>query len=115
MAAALGVVCLSPGIVYAECAADIIGKWQQTHVEFAGNKINDNTQSWEFMDDGSVRFVKTRPAIDVSGEYSCDGEVIFMKGRIPGRLKIVDYNGNDMAWESPDSEGVITHIVRVQQ
>ena len=66
---ALIAIAVLPGWAYAACDVDIIGKWQQTHVEFSGNRVNDDTQSWEFMANGKVRFVKTRPEIDVSADY----------------------------------------------
>ena len=33
-----------PNFVYAECAEDLIGKWQQSHVIFEGNRLNDDSQ-----------------------------------------------------------------------
>ena len=112
--AVLAIILMLPGVVYAECAKDIIGKWQQTHVVFGENKVNDDSQSWEFMKNGKVRFVKTSPAIDVSGNYSCEGDIIYMKGSAPGRLKILAHNEETMAWESLDHGGGITHIKRVK-
>jgi hypothetical protein len=46
-------VCLATAdAAFAECDADIIGKWQQAYLEFAGNRINDDSQSWESLDHG---------------------------------------------------------------
>ncbi|MEW8663586.1 MAG: hypothetical protein AB2557_14130 [Candidatus Thiodiazotropha sp.] len=104
----------TPDGAFAECAQDIIGKWQQSHVEFAGNKIKDDSQSWEFMNSGKVRFVKTRPAIDKTGDYSCEAGIIYMKGRLPGRLKILTYNGGTMTLESLDHGGGIAHVVKIK-
>ncbi len=112
--AVLSIIFMHSNIVYAECAEDIIGKWQQSYVVFAGNKIKDDSQSWEFMTNGMVRFQKTTPVIDVSGEYSCEGDIIYMKGKKPGRLKILEYDSGKMAWESLDHGGGITHIVKVE-
>jgi len=103
-----------PNTVYAQCVGDIIGKWQQTQVEFEGNKINDDSQSWEFMENGTVRFLKTTPEIDVSADYDCDGDIIYMKGSKPGRLKILEHDGDVMAWESLDHGPGITHVKRVK-
>ncbi len=111
----LAVLLAAPSAVLAECAENIVGKWQQSHVEFAGNRIADNSQSWEFMANGKVRFQKTNPEIDVSGDYSCEDTVIYMKGSMPGRLKILTHDGDEMSWESLDHGGGITHIVRVKQ
>jgi hypothetical protein len=97
---------------YAECDEDITGKWQLTQVVIQGHTVNDDNQSWEFMSNGTVRFLRTRPAIDASADYSCEGDVIFMKGRIPDRLKILEFDGTTMAWESLEHGGVF-HVVRV--
>ncbi len=105
---------LLPNTVYAQCVGDIIGKWQQTQVEFEGNKINDDSQSWEFMENGTVRFVKTTPEIDVTGDYECKEDIIYMKGSKPGRLKILEHDGEVMAWESLDHGPGITHVQRVK-
>ena len=102
-----------PGLASAACNEDIIGKWQQSYVEFSGNRVNDDTQSWEFMANGKVRFVKTRPAIDVSADFECDGDTIYMKGSVPGRLKIIAFDGQTMAWESLDHGPGVTHVVKV--
>ena len=106
---------LFPYTAQAECVQDIIGKWQQTHVVFGGNSINDESQSWDFKDNGKVRFVKTSPKIDESGEFSCEGDIIYMKGAISGRLKILEHDGETMAWESLDHGGGITHIKRIKE
>ena len=98
-------------VVFAECAEDIAGKWQLSHVEIQGHTVNDDTQSWEFMKNGTVRFLRTRPAIDASADYSCEGDVIYMKGRIPDRLKILQFDGATMAWESLEHGGVF-HVVK---
>ena len=103
-----------PHTAHGQCAEDIIGRWQQSHVEFKGNKIKDDSQSWEFMDNGTVRFIKTTPAIDVSGDYRCEGDIIYMKGSAPGRLKILQYDGKAMAWESLDHGGGVTHVNRTK-
>jgi len=113
-ASILSIVLAASDAAFAECANDIVGKWQQSHVEFAGNRISDNSQSWEFMSSGKVRFQKTRPEIDVSGDYSCEGDIIYMKGSMPGRLKILTHDGDTMSWESLDHGGGITHVVRVK-
>jgi len=110
----LSVILAAPDTAFAECDSDIVGKWQQSHVEFAGNRINDNSQSWDFMTSGKVRFQKTNPEIDASGDYSCEGDIIYMKGSMPGRLKILTYDGDKMSWESLDHGGGITHVVRVK-
>ena len=102
-----------PGWAFAACDVDITGKWQQAYVEFSGNRVNDDTQSWEFMANGRVRFVKTRPAIDVSADYECEGDIIYMKGSAPGRLKIVGFDGRTMAWESLDGGPGVAHVVKV--
>jgi len=109
-----GVVYAFSSLVYAECANDIIGKWQQSHVEFEGNRINDDSQSWEFMANGTVRFLKPLISIDVSGDYTCEGDIIYMMGSVPGRLKILAFDGRAMAWESLDHGPGITHVVRVE-
>jgi hypothetical protein len=109
-----GVALASPNLVYAECANDIIGKWQQSYVEFEGNRINDDSQSWEFMANGTVRFLKPTVSIDVSADYSCEGDIIFMMGSVPGRLKILAFDGETMSWESLDHGPGITHVVRVE-
>jgi hypothetical protein len=101
-----------PQLCAAACGEDIVGKWQQSYVEFSGSRVNDDTQSWEFMADGRVRFVKTRPAIDVSASYECEGDIIHMKGSVPGRLKIVAYDGKSMAWESLDHGPGVTHVIK---
>jgi len=103
-----------PNNAYAQCMGDIIGTWQQSHVEFEGNKINDDSQSWEFMENGTVRFQKTTISIDVTGDYSCEGDIIYMKGSTPGRLKILQYDGSVMAWESLDHGPGITHVKRLK-
>jgi len=103
-----------PNTVYAQCVGDIIGKWQQTQVEFEGNKINDDSQSWQFMENGTVRFLKTTPEIDVSSDYECEGDIIHLKGKLPGRLKILEHDGEMMAWESLDHGPGITHVKRVK-
>jgi len=105
---------LLPHTAHGQCAKDIIGKWQQSHLEFQGNKIKDDSQSWEFMENGTVRFMKTTPAIDVSGDYSCEEDIIYMKGSSPGRLKILEYGGEVMVWEHLDHGGGITHIKRTK-
>ena len=97
---------------YAECAEDITGKWQLSHVVIQGHKVDDDTQSWEFMSNGTVRFLKTRPVIDASAEYNCEGVVIYMKGRIPDRLKILEFDGTTMAWESLEHGGVF-HVKKM--
>ena len=83
-------------------------------MEFAGNRINDDTQSWEFMKDGTVRFLRTRPAIDVSADYEREADIICTKGSVPGRLKIVAFDGQTMAWESLHHRPGITHVVKVE-
>ena len=108
------VTCGAPELVYAECANDIIGKWQQSHVVFEGNRLNDTSQSWEFMANGTVRFLKPVVSIDVTADYSCEGDIIYMKGSMPGRLKILEFDGNTMAWESLDHGPGITHVVRAE-
>lgn len=110
----LSVVLAAPNTALAECVNDIVGKWQQSHVEFAGNRISDNSQSWDFTKSGKVHFQKTNPEIDASGDYSCEGDIIYMKGSMPGRLKILTYDGEKMSWESLDHGGGITHVVRVK-
>ncbi|MEW8508421.1 MAG: hypothetical protein AB2598_17130 [Candidatus Thiodiazotropha sp.] len=110
----LGIAITASGNAVAECAQDIVGKWQQSHVEFAGNRIEDDSQSWEFRADGTVRFVKSRPPIDKSGDYSCEGDIIHMKGRLPGRLKILANDGATMALESLDHGGGIAHVVKIK-
>ena len=110
----ISVVFATSNTALAECAKDIVGKWQQSHVEFSGNRINDDSQSWEFMTSGSVRFQKTNPEIDAVGDYSCEGDIIYMKGSMPGRLRILTYDGDKMSWESLDHGGGITHVVRVK-
>jgi len=109
-----GVVYGLPNFVYAECAEDIIGKWQQSHVIFEGNRLNDDSQSWEFMANGTVRFLKPMVSIDVSADYSCEGDIIHMMGSTPGRLKILSFDGETMSWESLDHGPGITHVVRVE-
>jgi hypothetical protein len=106
-------VLITPVTAFAECAEDIIGKWQQTYVEFGGNRINDDSQSWEFMENGKVRFLKPIVGIDVSGDYSCEGDIIYMKASPPSRLKIVEYSGDTMALESLDHGGGISHVRKV--
>jgi hypothetical protein len=113
IASALITIAGFPAWACAACDEDIIGKWQTSYVEFAGNRVNDDTQSWEFMANGKVRFMKTRPAIDVSADYECDGNIIYMKGSVPGRLKIVGFDGQTMAWESLDHGPGVMHVVRV--
>ncbi|MDH3378783.1 MAG: hypothetical protein OEQ39_17805 [Gammaproteobacteria bacterium] len=103
-----------PSTTYGQCIGDIIGKWQQTHVVFGGKTLNDDSQAWEFMENGSVRLQKTTPEIDVSGDYSCEGDIIYMKGAVPGRLKILEYDGNVMVWESLDHGGGVAHIKKVE-
>ncbi|MES9811691.1 MAG: hypothetical protein ABW159_02370 [Candidatus Thiodiazotropha sp.] len=114
LSAMFSVAITAPTNVYAECAKEIIGKWRQSHVEFAGNRIKDDSQSWEFMKNGTVRFLKSRPAIDKSGDYSCEGDIIYMKGALPGRLKILAYDGGTMALESLDHGGGIAHVVKIK-
>ncbi|MBT2970995.1 MAG: hypothetical protein KME56_08295 [Candidatus Thiodiazotropha sp. (ex Ctena orbiculata)] len=114
LSSAFCVAITTPDSAFAERARDIIGKWQQSHVEFAGNRIKDDSQSWEFMKNGTVRFVKSRPVIDKSGGYSCEGDIIYMKGRLPGRLKILAYDGGTMALESLDHGGGIAHVVKIK-
>jgi hypothetical protein len=97
----------------ADCAKDITGKWQLSHVVIQGHTVNDDTQSWEFKSNGTVRFLKTRPVIDATADYSCEGDVIFMKAAIPDRLKILEFDGTTMAWESLEHGGVF-HVVRAQ-
>ncbi len=108
----LTITIAAPGTAFAACAEDIVGKWQQSHVEFAGNRIADDSQSWDFMADGKVRFQKTTPEIDATGDYACEENIIYMKGSIPGRLKILTYEGDEMSWESLDHGGGITHVVK---
>ena len=105
-------ILLIPVAAVSECAEHIIGKWQQTYVEFGGTRINDDSQSWQFMENGKVRFLKPIVGIDVLGEYSCEGEIIFMKSNPPSRLKIVAYTGDSMALESLDHGGGISHVKR---
>lgn len=106
---------ITPTSAQAGCTTSLMGKWQQTHVVFGGNRFNDRTQSWEFTANGKVRFVKTKPAIDATGNYSCDGDIIAFKGGIPGRLKILEHDGKTMVWESLDSEGGgVTHLQKVE-
>ena len=109
-----GVIFGLPDFAYAECAKDIIGKWQQSHVVFEGNRLNDDRQSWEFMENGTVRFLKPIVSIDVTADYSCEGDIIYMMGSVPGRLKILAFDGKTMAWESLDHGPGITHVVRVE-
>jgi len=109
-----GVVFASPNLVFAECAHEIIGKWQQSYVEFEGTKINDDSQSWEFMANGTVRFLKPKSSIDASADYSCEDEIILMMGSVPGRLKILAFDGETMSWESLDHGPGITHVVKVE-
>jgi hypothetical protein len=102
-----------PAFAFAACDVDIIGKWQQSYVEFSGNRINDDSQSWEFMANGRVRFMKPQSNIDVSADYECEADIIYMKGGVPSRLKILTFDGSAMDWESLDQGPGVAHVVKV--
>ena len=76
------------------------GKWQQTHTLIQGNKIPDDTQSWVFKPDGTMQFVKTKPALSIPGKYQCDAYTIRLIGRIGNTFKIVEHGLDTMTLES---------------
>jgi len=84
----------------APCVVPLQGKWQQTHTLIQGNKIPDDTQSWVFKPDGTMLFAKTKPALNITGKYQCDGYTIQLSGRMSNSFKIVDHGLDTMTWES---------------
>ena len=84
----------------APCVIPLQGKWQQTHTLIQGNKIPDDTQSWVFHPDGTMLFVKTKPALNIPGKYQCDGYTIRLMGRMSNSFKISEHGLDTMTWES---------------
>jgi len=84
----------------APCVVPLQGKWQQTHTLIQGNKIPDDTQSWVFKPDGTMQFVKTKPALSIPGKYQCDAYTIRLIGRIGNTFKIVEHGLDTMTLES---------------
>ena len=84
----------------APCVVPLQGKWQQTHTLIQGNKIPDETQSWVFKPDGTMLFAKTKPALNITGKYQCDGYTIQLMGRMSNSFKIVEHGLDTMTWES---------------
>ena len=84
----------------APCVIPLQGKWQQTHTLIQGNKIPDDTQSWVFKPDGTMLFVKTKPALSVPGKYTCDGYTIHIMGRMGNSFKIAEHGLDTMTLES---------------
>ena len=82
------------------CIVNIVGKWQQTHTMIQDRKVPDDTQSWVFKRDGSMRFVKTKPPLTVEGKYRCDGDTIYLSGRMTSEFKIVAHEADAMTWAS---------------
>jgi hypothetical protein len=82
------------------CIMDIAGKWQQTHVLIQGNKIPDDTQSWQLKPNGSMQFTKTKPQLNIPGNYRCEGDIIYMSGRMTNQYKIVEHGLDTMTWQS---------------
>jgi hypothetical protein len=88
------------GAKAAPCVVPLEGKWQQTHTLIQGNKIPDDTQSWVFKPDGTMQFVKTKPALSIPGKYQCDAYTIRLIGRIGNTFKIVEHGLDTMTLES---------------
>jgi hypothetical protein len=88
------------GAKAAPCIVPLEGKWQQTHTLIQGNKIPDDTQSWVFKPDGTMQFVKTKPALSIPGKYQCDAYTIRLIGRIGNTFKIVEHGLDTMTLES---------------
>ena len=84
----------------APCVVPLQGKWQQTHALIQGNKIRDDTQSWVFKPDGTMLFIKTKPALNIPGRYQCDGYMIHVMGRMSNSFKITEHGLDTMTWES---------------
>ena len=84
----------------APCVVPLQGKWQQTHALIQGNKIPDDTQSWVFKPDGTMLFVKTKPALSIPGKYQCDGYTIQLMGRMSNSFKIAEHGLDTMTLES---------------
>jgi hypothetical protein len=84
----------------APCVMPLTGKWQQTHTLIQGNRIPDDTQSWVFKPDGTVLFIKTKPALNIPGKYQCDGYTIRLTGRMSNSYKIAEHGLDAMTWES---------------
>ena len=84
----------------APCVIPLTGKWQQTHTMIQGNRIPDDTQSWLFKPDGTMQFMKTKPALNIPGKYQCDGYTIHLMGRMSNSFKIAEHGLDTMTWES---------------
>jgi len=97
---ALIAIALSAKPVQAICIMQVAGKWQQTHVMIQGNRIPDDTQSWELNPNGTMRFMKTKPALNIPGKYSCEGDTIYMSGRMTNHYKIIEHGLDTMTWQS---------------
>jgi hypothetical protein len=87
-------------VAEAACVVNIVGKWQQTHTMIQERRIPDESQAWTFKRDGSMRFVKTKPALTVDGKYQCEGDTISLFGRMTNQFKIVAHDADSMTWES---------------
>ena len=96
----LALTLTSTGAGAANCVVQLPGKWQQTHTLIQGNRIPDDTQSWVFKLDGGMAFAKTKPALNITGRYECDGYIIKLIGRMNNTFKIVDHGLDTMTLES---------------
>lgn len=114
LSVALGIVASPPGVALADCATDLVGIWRQTRIDYGGYPVDDNSQSWEFKADGTVRFVKIKPAIDVTGGYTCAGEIITTESVVSGKLRIVDLGAGNMAFEMLDKGGGLAHVTKAR-
>ena len=91
---------LGVGCAHAVCLVDLDGTWQQTHTLIQGNKLRDDSQAWTFKPKGVMQFTKTKPPLSIAGSYSCQGNMIFITGRMNNQFKITEHGLDDMTWES---------------
>ncbi|MEO8629802.1 MAG: hypothetical protein ABI612_17120 [Betaproteobacteria bacterium] len=91
---------LGSGCAHAVCLVDLSGTWQQTHTVIQGNKLRDDSQAWTFKPKGAMQFTKTKPRLSIAGSYTCQGNMIFITGRMNNQFKITEHGLDDMTWES---------------
>ena len=97
---------------HAACTVDLVGTWKQVRVDYSGYVVDDDTQSWVFKQDGTVRFIKTKPAIDVQGNYSCERDLVTTDGTVSGRIRVANLGGGMTGFELLDKGGGVAHVTK---
>lgn len=97
---------------HAACTVDLVGTWKQVRVDYSGYVVDDDTQSWVFKQDGTVRFIKTKPAIDVQSKFGCERDLVTTDGTVSGRIRVVNLGGGMMGFELLDKGGGVAHVTR---